>query len=83
MSTSDRGQIESVCAAFSAALAAHLIANGKGVGWPTSPCDYLVMRCEQELLELRFEVGALRCNRAVHEALDVAAFTMMLWDNLR
>ena len=82
MSDTERERIERVCAAFGAALSEHLIGNGKGVEWPVVDDAFLAMRCEQEVAELRYEVDYVGRTGAAHEALDVGAFAMMIWDNM-
>jgi len=83
MSDTARDQIHMVCAAFGAALAEHLIGNGRGIEWPGCDDAFLAMRVAQEVEELRYEIDYVGRKDAAREALDVGAFAMMLWDNMQ
>lgn len=79
----ERERIHEVCAAFGNAIAEHMIGNGRGVDWSIADDAFLAMRCEQEVAELRYEIDYVGRTGGRRDALDVAAFAMMIWDNLQ
>lgn len=79
----ERERIQRACERFGKALAEHLIGNGKGVEWPVVDDSFLAMRAAQEVEELRYEIDYVGREGSAKEALDVGAFAMMIWDNLR
>jgi NTP pyrophosphatase (non-canonical NTP hydrolase) len=73
--------------AFAEAIEERLQANDHKGGWVSCPPAYLLKRLRQEVKELAAVCTHRRYSRApkeqvIHEAADVAAFAMMLADNV-
>ena len=65
---------------FARQMEAELKKNDHKGGWKTSTNHYLLLRCFEEWLELRDVVLSGRGDIR-KEAVDVANFAMMIWDN--
>lgn len=79
----DEKRIKDAISGFTREMAAKLAQNKHKLPWWYSGCQSLLVRLEQELLELKHAVenpdlGGARSIR--DEAVDVANFALMVWD---
>jgi len=70
---------------FSRVLTQKLVSNGRGLSYLESEPSWLLMRLQQEVLELAYAIDCEPLYRQAQEqeCLDVAAFAMMLWHRLK
>ena len=57
--------------------------NDEKHGWDNLTIHWLLYRLKEETDELRMELTNQDKASAMREAIDVANFAMMIWDNLR